>query len=466
MLALPIEGRTILKIALPLTTAYVAEMGMVITDMIIVGRLGSAELAAVGLAGDLFYVILLSGMGIISIVGVLAAQCLGAGDRDGVVAAGEQGMIAALLTSVPIMIVVWFFGPALFYANQDPEVVALVDAYARMLVWGTFPALGFTVLRNYITALERSAIIGWITVVAVALNLLLNYTLVYGRFGFPPLGVAGAGIGTSLVNLAMFAAMAFYLMRSSVFDGYRIRLLPLRADRAALGELLKLGGPVAMTQILNGGMFSAAAVCVGMISAATLAAQQIVYSVIYLALSAAAGFADAVRIRVAFGVGRQDPAAVANSARLGITMAAAASLVAALVLWLWPEALVRVFLTTSEGLSAERAADNTAALSTAVALSAVAGLFLFFDGTQLVIANAVRGLRDTRAPLLISLLGYWLVGLGSGLVFCFSFDWGALGLWIGLVLGVVLCNGLLLKRFRTTLDRVAATLSKRDEVLD
>ncbi|MEM6545919.1 MAG: MATE family efflux transporter, partial [Pseudomonadota bacterium] len=332
MLALPIEGRTILKIALPLTTAYVAEMGMVITDMIIVGRLGSAELAAVGLAGDLFYVILLSGMGIISIVGVLAAQCLGAGDRDGVVAAGEQGMIAALLTSVPIMIVVWFFGPALFYANQDPEVVALVDAYARMLVWGTFPALGFTVLRNYITALERSAIIGWITVVAVALNLLLNYTLVYGRFGFPPLGVAGAGIGTSLVNLAMFAAMAFYLMRSSAFDGYRIRLLPLRADRAALGELLKLGGPVAMTQILNGGMFSAAAVCVGMISAATLAAQQIVYSVIYLALSAAAGFADAVRVRVAFGVGRQDPAAVANSARLGITMAAAASLVAALVL--------------------------------------------------------------------------------------------------------------------------------------
>ncbi|MEO0437450.1 MAG: MATE family efflux transporter [Pseudomonadota bacterium] len=458
MLALPAEGRTILKIALPLTTAYVAEMGMVITDMIIVGRLGSAELAAVGLAGDLFYVILLAGMGIISIVGVLAAQSLGAGDRQGVVAAGEQGMIAALLTSVPIMIVVWFFGPALSYANQDPEVVELVDAYARMLVWGTFPALGFTVLRNYITALERSAIIGWITVVAVALNLLLNYTLVYGRFGFPPLGVAGAGIGTSLVNLAMFAAMAFYLKRSAAFDAYRIRLLPLRADRAALGELLKLGGPVAMTQILNGGMFSAAAVCVGMISAATLAAQQIVYSVIYLALSAAAGFADAVRVRVAYGVGRKDPAAVANSARLGTLMAAAASLLAALVLWIWPEALVRVFLSTSEDVGAS-GAGNAAALAIAVTLSAVAGLFLFFDGTQLVIANAVRGLRDTQAPLLISLLGYWLVGLGSGLVFCFTLDWGALGLWIGLVLGVILCNFLLLQRFRTTLGRVTVALS-------
>ncbi|MEM8493090.1 MAG: MATE family efflux transporter [Pseudomonadota bacterium] len=446
------EGKTLLNIALPLTAAYVAEMGMVITDMIIVGRLGPQALAAVGLAGDMFWVILLIGMGVISIVGVLAAQSLGAGDQPGVVAAGEQGMIAALITSVPIMLVVWMFGPLLSLANQDPDVVRLVNEYARMLVWGTLPFLGFTVLRNYVTALARSAAIGWITVAAVGLNLLLNYTLVYGKFGFEALGVAGAGIGTSLVNLVMFATLAVYMTRTKALQRFRFSLIPRRINREVLGELLRLGSPVALTQILNGGMFSAAAVCVGMIGAATLAAQQIIYSVVYLALSAASGVADAVRVRVAFGVGRKNVAAVERSARLGLSMAALASLAAALVLWIWPEYLVRVFLTAGSE-------ENAESLRIALALSSAAGLFLFFDGTQLVLANAARGLRDTSMPLLISLLGYWVVGMGVGVVLCFPLEMGAQGLWTGLVAGVVFCNFLLFKRFRFSLHRVRRRLA-------
>jgi MATE family multidrug resistance protein len=151
------ESATLLRIALPLTAAYVAEMGMVITDMVIVGRLGADELAAVGLAGDLFWVFLLIGMGIISIVGVFTAQALGAGDRDAMVTAGEQGMLAATLTSLPIMLCVWLLGPVLSLARQDPNVVALVDAYARVLTWAVLPALWFATLRNYITALAHSA---------------------------------------------------------------------------------------------------------------------------------------------------------------------------------------------------------------------------------------------------------------------------------------------------------------------
>ena len=208
------ETRTILGISLPLTAAFVAEMGMVITDMIIVGRLGSNELAAVGLAGDWFWVLLLIGMGVISIVGVIAAQNLGAGNDKGVVEASEQGMIAATITSIPVVLCVWYLGPVLGWANQDPEIVQLITDYSRVIAWSVFPALWFVVLRNYITALSRSAAVGWITVAALGLNVALNYTLVFGKFGFPAMGVVGAGIGTTIVNWIMFGALVVHVLNS------------------------------------------------------------------------------------------------------------------------------------------------------------------------------------------------------------------------------------------------------------
>ena len=435
------ESRTILGIALPLTLAYVAEMGMVITDMVIVGRLGSVELAAVGLAGDLFWVFLLIGMGIVAIVGVFAAQALGAGDLEAVKASGEQGFVAALITSVPIILLTWFLGPMLSYADQDPAVVVLISEYAHMLTLAVVPALIFFALRNYVMALAASAVIGWITVGALVLNLGLNYTLVYGKLGLPALGVAGAGLGTAIVNWAMLATIIIYLRRSPAFEGKRPTLPPRSVDRAGLKELFRLGLPVAGTQMLAGGMFSAAAVLVGIISASALAAQQILYSVVYLALSAAGGFADAVRVRVAYGVGRGDLPASRHSSNIALAMTAVATLAATLVIWLAPEALVAIFLDTDT-------ADSREVLAIALSVSGVAGLFLLMDGIQIVAADAIRGLRDTRSPFWISLGGYWVVGIGAAAALCFPLGYGIHGLWWGLVLGVALCAVLLWVRLR------------------
>lgn len=436
------EGRTILAIALPLTTAYLAEMGMFITDMIFVGRLGSDELAAVGLAGDLFWVFLLVGMGVVSVVGVLVAQSLGANDTESLVDAADQGMVVATLVSLPLMVCVWFLGPALSYADQDPRVVELITGYSRVLVWGVLPALWFVVLRNYITALAHSAAIGWITVGAVGLNLVLNYALVFGKFGFPALGVVGAGIGTTTVNWIMFLTLVFYIRRSAQFEGRRPRIIPRALKMTTLREIARLGAPVGLTQILNAGMFSAAGILTGIISTSTLAAQQILYSVIYVALSLSGGFADAVRVRVAYGLGRNDVEAVRRSARLALTMTAIAALIAALVFWLIPGPLVGIFLDRD-------LEENREVLIIALSLGFAAGLFLLIDSVQMVLADAIRGLRDTRSPLFISFIGYWIVGLGVGAWLCFGLDLGAGGLWWGLVAGVALCAALLYWRLRT-----------------
>lgn len=438
------EMRTIIAISFPLMMAYLAEMGMVITDMIIVGRLGSNELAAVGLAGDWFYVLLLIGMGVVSIVGVIAAQSFGEQDPRGVTDAVEQGMIAATVTAVPVILAMWYLGPALALAKQDPDVVRLIAAYSKVLTWAVLPALWFVVLRNYVTAMVMSSAVMSITLAALILNLGLNYTLVFGKFGFPALGVVGAGYGTTIVNWAMFAALAWHVVRHPHFAAYRPRILPREINGKVLGEIFSLGIPISLTQILNGAMFTVAAVMVGAISADILAAQQIVYSVIYTSLSASVALGDAARVRVAYGIGLRSVVSSRQSASISFLLAAIVIAVASGFLWLFPEQLVGIFLNTHD-------AANAAVLTIAISLSVYAGMFQFADGILIVAANAIRGLRDTRSPLWISMAGYWAVGVGIGTWLCFPGGYGADGLWWGLVAGVVFANILMFWRFRRRL---------------
>ncbi len=445
------ETRTILAISLPLMAAYVAEMGMMITDMIIVGRLGSNELAAVGLSADWFYVLLLLGMGVVSIVGVLAAQCYGAGDSKGVADSAEQGMIAATIMSVPVMLSIWYLGPVLAFANQDPDVIRLITDYSRPLTWGVLPALWFVVLRNFVTALAKSSAIMAITAAALLLNLALNYTLVFGKFGFPALGVTGAGYGTTIVNWLMFLFLAAHVFNSEHFNQYRFAMLPRRINVETLKEIFALGLPVTATQMLNGAMFTVAAILVGMISADLLAAQMIAYSVIYFALSASVALGDAAKVRVAYGIGTRSTNAARQSAHISFILAGAAVLICSAVLWVFPELIVGAFLDIDDDA-------NAGVLEVALGLSVYAGWFLLFDGVLIVAANAIRGLRDTRTPLWISMAGYWGIGLGIGTWLCFPMGHGASGLWWGLILGPVFAIVLMIWRFNARLEQVERQL--------
>ena len=446
------ETRTILAISLPLMAAYVAEMGMMITDMIIVGRLGSNELAAVGLTADWFYVLLLLGMGVVSIVGVLAAQSFGAGDPDGVADSVEQGMIAATMMSVPVMLSVWYLGPVLAFTNQDPDVIRLITDYSRPLTWGVLPVLWFVVLRNFITALAKSSAIMAITAVALLLNLALNYTLVFGKFGFPALGVTGAGYGTTIVNWLMFLFLAAHVFTSQDFRHNRFAMVPRRIHFKTLKEIFVLGLPVTLTQMLNGAMFTVAAILVGMISADILAAQMIAYSVIYFAFSSSVALGDAARVRVAYGVGTRSAKAARQSAYISFVLAAAAVLICSSVLWVFPEFFVGIFLDIGDPA-------NTAVLEIALGLSVYAAWFLLFDGILIVAANAIRGLRDTRTPLWISMLGYWVIGLGIGTWLCFPMGYGVSGLWWGLILGPMVSNLLMFWRFHARLAQTERRLN-------
>jgi MATE family multidrug resistance protein len=447
------EAQTILRISIPLLAAYLAEMGMLITDMIIVGHLGSNELAAVGLTADWFYVLLLIGMGVISIVGVLVAQSLGARDFKGASDAVEQGLVVAAIMSIPVMLCIWYLGPALEIAKQDPDVLRLIIDYSQPLTWCVLPILGSVALRNFVTAMSRTSVIMLITVAALALNLLINYALVFGKFGFPAMGVVGAAYGTVVVNWLMYAAMAAHVLLSKYFAHCRPALIPRRLDFRMLSEIFVLGLPITASQILGGASFTVAAIFAGVLSADTLAAQQIVYTVIYVALSASIAIGDAVRVRIAYGIGMRSPAAARQSAHIAFSLGAIATIAASAALWLFPQQIVGVFLNTD-------AAANAGAMLIAVMLAPYAAAFQLFDGVLLVIANALRGLRDTRAPLWIAAAGYWGVGLGVSFWLCFPLGLGATGLWLGLICGAIVTIVLMSLRYRSRIAHAEASVAR------
>lgn len=446
------ETRTILKISVPLMAAYIAEMGMMITDMIIVGRLGSNELAAVGMAADWFYVLLLIGMGFISIVGVLVAQSYGEGNADAVKESAEQGMIVATICAIPVMLAVWYLGPALEFANQDPDVIRLIRDYSRPLALGVMPVLWFVVFRNYVSALEKASGIMTITVLALVANLVINYALVFGKFGLPALGVTGAAYGTSIVNWLMFLTLAFHVRYSDDLRAYRLSIIPRSFNKNRCKEIFRLGLPVTGAQMLGAGMFTIVAIMAGMLGAEFLAAQMVVYSVIYVGMSASLGLGDAIRVRVAFGMGLRSVEAARQSASIALSLTAATVLVASIFLWFFPEILVGFFLNTADPA-------NAIVQEIAVGFSVFAGLFLLVDGTLIVVANGLRGLRDTRSTFWITMVAYWVIGIGAGGWLCFSMGYGAAGLWWGLVAGSVTGIVLMLARLRSQFALAQSRLS-------
>jgi MATE family multidrug resistance protein len=287
-----------------------------------------------------------------------------------------------------------------------------------------------------------------ITAGALLLNLALNYTLVYGKFGLPALGVVGAGVGTTVVSWTMFFFLAGHMFASRHFANFRPRLFPRVIDSELLRTIFALGLPITAAQLLGAGMFTVAAVLIGILGADLLAAQQIVYTVIYIALSVSLAIGDAVRVRAAYGIGARSVESARLSIILGLCMAAAATVLASAILWLFPELIVSIFLNTADRANAD-------VLLIAVNLSAYAGTFQIFDGVLIVLGNGLRGLRDTRSPMWIMLAGYWLIGIGMGAVLCFALNFGAPGLWWGLILGPVVGNVLMTATFRRRIADVS-----------
>lgn len=441
--------RQTIVLAGPLILSQLAQMSISFVDTIMVGRLGSQQLAGVALGGAVFYLAILISLGILMAVSPLVSQGHGAGDQDTVGRTVRQGLWLATLLAVPTCWVMWNGGWLLSWMGQAEPTALLAEEYLRAIVWGVVPALWFGVLRYFVEGLSRPRVVMIITVAAMALNIAANYVLMYGKLGFPALGLAGCGWASTLVFWTMFLALAVFIGTSRELGDYEIFSHLKKPDWHSFSEIFRIGWPIGVMQGLEVGLFSTTAILMGMVGTTLLAAHQIAMQCAAYAFMIPLGLSLAVSVRVGQAIGRKDFLGAQRAGYVGMVLGAGFMMVSAICFWSFPRVIISLFLDMERGANAE-------VVSQAVILLGVAAVFQVCDGIQVTAAGALRGLKDTRTPMFVGVVAYWLVGLGSGYLLGFQLGWGGVGLWWGLVLGLTTAAILLSWRFTRQIDRLTS----------
>lgn len=435
--SLLLEVRRTFALALPLILAQLAQMSMSFVDTLMVGRLGNTSLAGIALGGGVFFFALILCSGVMYAVGPTVSQAYGAGDLQTAGRAAQQSFFLALLLTLPAGLLFSQTGSLLRLLGQQPETAALASGYIQAIAWGFLPALLMTGLRGLLEGISKPRPVMVIALVGVGVNVGANYTLMFGKFGFPALGLVGTGWASALTYWLTFLALALYVHR--VLPQFEV-FKAVRLQTGALLNLIRVGWPIGLTLGFESALFSATAILMGLFGAVPLAAHQIAIQSASFTFMVPLGLAAATAVRVGQAAGRRDPAGVQRAGRVGIAMSAGVMLVSGLTFWLLPERVVSLYLDVGDPA-------NAAVIRTAVQFLALAAAFQIFDGLQVGAAGALRGLKDTRAPMFISLLSYWGIGLSTGVLFAFGLNLGGRGLWLGLVLGLTAAAVLLVGRF-------------------
>ena len=427
----------LLRVAAPLVLAQLAQVGMSFIDTLMVGRLGAGALAGIALGSLVFQYVLIVALGVLSSVNPLVAQAQGRGDRDGVARAARQGLWLATLLALPGVALYTLAPPLLLAMGQEPEVVVQGGAYLQAVSWGLWPALLFAALRGLLEGMADTRPILAITLLGVGLNIVANEALMFGRWGAPALGLVGTGYATSAVFTLMFVATVGYLLWRH--RDYRIFRGLQRPDPGSLRELVRVGWPLGMRLGFEVGLFAVTGLLMGLFGRVALAGHQIALQSASVAFTLPSGVAIATSVLVGQAVGRGDRLGARRASVVGIAVGVAITGVAALLFWFTPRFVIGLFIDVG-------AAENAALVAFGSAFLTFAAAFQLFDGLQVCAAGALTGFKDTRVPMLIAMVAYWLVGVPSAVLFAFVLGLEGRGLWLGLVLGLATAALLLLVR--------------------
>jgi MATE family multidrug resistance protein len=432
------ELRALLTLAVPVVTVQVGMMLMGVVDTLMVGHVSPAALAAVALGNLYFFAVAIFGMGVLMGLDPIIAQAVGARDEPAIARGVQRGMLLAALLATPAMILLWPAGHVFRWLEQPADVVPLAATYARFVIPGVLPFLFYAVLRQTLQAMGRLRAIVITIVAANLLNILLNYALVYGHFGMPALGVAGSSIATTCSRWIM----ALLLLGLS-WPVLRRHLLPIRPEvftLAPLSRMLRLGAPIGAQFELEYGAFGLTGILMGRLGTNQMAGHQVALNLASLTYMVPLGVSAAVAVLVGQAVGRGDPVGARRSARTALLVGATFMVLTSTLFLTVPRSLAGLYT------------DSEAVLLMAAALLPLAGIFQVFDGIQVVASGVLRGLGDTRSPMVINIIGFWLVGIPTGLFLGFRAGLGARGLWLGLVLGLASVAVILLGRVRHRLQ--------------
>lgn len=429
-------------LAWPLALANLLQMLVHAVDVIFVARLGERELAAASLGVALFGLIMWALSGLTGIVAALIAEELGR-RRHAVREVRRSVRMAlwlALAAGIAGMAICWFGEAIMLASGQDARIAARSGAFLQVIMWAMAPMIAASVLRNFVSALGRPIFATAITGVALAASVLFNYAFVFGNLGAPALGLEGSALASVLTALVQLISYCAAIAMDRRLRRYRLLGNWWRPEWTRLRELLRLGAPVMIIILAEAGLFSGAALLVGRIGASQLAGHTVALQIAALAFQIPFGISQAATIRVGYHFGAEDHAAIGRAGWTGIAMGAAFMSLTAAAMLLTPGLLLRIYIDPDEPA-------NAAMAGFAVHYMMVAAAFQLFDGIQAVAAGALRGLQDTRVPMLIAIFSYWLPGFGMAMWLGFGTPLEGTGVWIGLAVGLVFAATLLTWRW-------------------
>ncbi len=432
------ELRPTLRLALPLVLAEIGWMSMVIVDTMMVGRLPySAEaIGAVSIASSIFIVFAFFGEGLLVGLDTLVSQAFGAGRREDCHTSLVNGIYLSFAISPFLAIPVWII-PRYFERFGVTHPVAILAApYMRTLSAGLVPLLLYFAVRRTLHGMNMVRPIAFALVTANLVNLAGNYILIYGKFGFPAYGVTGSGIATCISRGYLAFLLVAYLLWYDAHHKTELLKTPLQPDLPRIRQLIALGVPAALQQTAEVAVFALVATLIARLGAVAQAGHQIALNTVAFTYMVPLGLSSAAAVRVGQALGRRDPTAARNAGNTAILLGASFMATMSVALLIFPRYIARIYTA------------NETVIHSATILLMAGAAFQLFDGVQTVATGSLRGTGDTRTPMVCHFCAYWLMGLPLGTYLCFHLHWGALGLWIGLSLSLILIGILLLLFWR------------------
>jgi len=427
------ELRPTLRLAAPITAGQVGQMLLGVADTVMVGHVGTVSLAACSFANNILMVFAIAGFGVLTAVSVRVSHAHGAGATDAMARAFHAGISLSIIGGVVCAAAMHLLYPLFQHLGQAPGVVDEARAYTLIVVWSLIPAWLTAAARNYLESQSRPWPAFWIIIGGVVLNVILNWILIYGNLGAPALGLEGAGWATLISRVVGIIGLIWFVLAGRSAPSVR-----WKADREWWGEqwaLLRLGVPTGLQLLSEVGAFSAAALLIGRLGAVPLAAHQIAITCAATTFMFPLGISMAATVRIgqAMGSGRKE---------LLRPIGAGAWLIGSIVM-----AAFTVVLFTSGHLIARAFVSDPPVIAIAAQLLIIAGIFQLVDGVQVVGSGLLRGLRDTKVPMWINVVAYWVIALPLGGWLTFTRGEGAAGMWYGLAWGIAFASVFLVLRF-------------------
>lgn len=441
------EFRCSIRLALPIIASEVIYALNSFIATIMVSHLGKEHLAANALVWSIYLVVIFFFMGVFCSVSVMVAQSFGANDHDGIRVCFKQGLIMAVILSLPMMLIMWVAPIVLVWTKQEPQVILYAKPFFYSLIWSMLPLNIWVVIQQFLVGTTRGKLVMFMSIMAVPIEIFFYYAFLFGKFGLPKVGLAGIGHGLTASYFLISGGFIAYLYFSKKLQGYTLFKRWWVIEYKFLLEMVRIGLPLGFMWCSEVLFFAVVAMMMGTLGVTVLAAYQIAYQYLMVILVILFALNQTVSVRIGNEVGRNDRGKLKLAAIVNILIGFGLMAIFMVFYIFFPEIAIGLDIDINS-------ADFKAVATEAMRFFPIVGILLMTDCVRLISCGALRGLKDTNFQMIISILGFWGIAFPSAYLLAFKFGFGGVGIWWGIVVGLLITGVMQLTRFNRLAKRV------------